>query len=149
MAKPLNATANAWFVDTGFIIALAAPRDHYHACAQRLAQTIEVNQIKLLVTEAVILEIGAALSKVEYRSDALQLIESLYEDESIQVLACTPDLLQRALQLFKQRLDKDWSLCDCVSFVTMADYGISHALTTDHHFEQAGFIALLLNPVSV
>jgi uncharacterized protein len=135
-----------WFVDTGIVIALAAPRDDYHTTAQRLAQTIEVNQIKLLVTEAVILEIGAALSKVEYRSDAVQLIESLYADESIQVLACTPALLHRALQLFKQRLDKDWSLCDCVSFVAMADFGISQALTTDHHFEQAGFSALLLNP---
>jgi uncharacterized protein len=52
--------------------------------------------------------------------------------------------MQRALALFKQRLDKDWSLCDCVSFVTMSDSGISNALSTDHHFEQAGFSALLL-----
>jgi predicted nucleic acid-binding protein len=97
----------------------------------------------------VILEVGAALSKVEYRSDAVQLIAALYEDESVQVITCSPALMQQALDLFKQRLDKDWSLCDRVSFVTMSDGGISNALSTDHHFEQAGFSALLLKDDSV
>ena len=30
-----------------------------------------------------------------------------------------------------------------ISFVVMQDYGLTDALTTDHHFEQAGFNALL------
>jgi uncharacterized protein len=149
MAGLLSSPMNTWLVDTGFVIALAAPRDHYHVAAQRLAQTITDKQITLVVTEAVILEVGAALSKVEYRSDAVQLIASLYDDESVQVIACSPALMQRALALFKQRLDKDWSLCDCVSFVTMSDSGISNALSTDHHFEQAGFSALLLGQAVV
>ena len=37
-------------------------------------------------------------------------------------------------------------MTDCVSFVVMADNHISLALTTDHHFEQAGFSALMLKP---
>lgn len=41
------------------------------------------------------------------------------------------------------RLDKDWSLTDCISFVVMRDEGITEALTGDRHFEQARFIALL------
>jgi predicted nucleic acid-binding protein len=44
---------------------------------------------------------------------------------------------------YAKRLDKDWSLTDCMSFVTMQECGISDALTADHDFEQAGFIALL------
>lgn len=39
--------------------------------------------------------------------------------------------------------DKDWSLTDCISFVVMKDLKITEALTGDHHFEQAGFVALL------
>ena len=39
--------------------------------------------------------------------------------------------------------DKEWSLVDCVSFVVMQQYGLHDAFTTDHHFEQAGFICLL------
>jgi predicted nucleic acid-binding protein len=36
-----------------------------------------------------------------------------------------------------------WSLVDCASFVVMRQQGIVEALTTDHHFEQAGFVRLL------
>ena len=41
------------------------------------------------------------------------------------------------------RRDKNWSLTDCISFVVMKDRGPTQALTADHHFEQAGFKALL------
>ena len=44
---------------------------------------------------------------------------------------------------YKSRLDKAWSLCDAVSFVLMLRTGEMEALTTDHHFEQAGFVRLL------
>ncbi len=45
--------------------------------------------------------------------------------------------------LLKSRPDKEWSLVDAASFVVMRERGIHEALTTDHHFEQAGFARLL------
>jgi predicted nucleic acid-binding protein len=32
---------------------------------------------------------------------------------------------------------------DCISFVVMRHQGLTQALTGNHHFEQAGFTALL------
>jgi predicted nucleic acid-binding protein len=52
-------------------------------------------------------------------------------------------LHRAALAHLQQRPDKDWSLCDAVSFLLMAQHAIQGALTTDHHFEQAGFVRLL------
>jgi predicted nucleic acid-binding protein len=49
----------------------------------------------------------------------------------------------QAWQLFVERPDKEWSLVDCASFVVMQQYGLYEAFTTDHHFEQAGFVCLL------
>ena len=45
--------------------------------------------------------------------------------------------------MFSERLDKEWSLTDCASFLVMQGKGIQDALTHDHHFEQMGFRALL------
>jgi uncharacterized protein len=52
-------------------------------------------------------------------------------------------LLQRGLDLFANRPDKNWSLTDCISFVVMQNEGLTQALTGDGHFEQVGFKALL------
>lgn len=35
--------------------------------------------------------------------------------------------------------DKDFSFTDCTSFVVMRELKLREALTTDHHFAQAGF----------
>lgn len=55
----------------------------------------------------------------------------------------TPGWFDAALDLYSRRLDKGWSFTDCLSFLVMQRYGITDALTSDHHFEQAGFTALL------
>ena len=47
------------------------------------------------------------------------------------------------MRLLIQVDDKRWSLCDAVSFLLMTAYSIHRALTTDHNFEQAGFVRLL------
>ena len=47
------------------------------------------------------------------------------------------------IEYIEQRKDKDWSLTDCLSFAVMHARDLSEALTGDHHFQQAGFRALL------
>ena len=53
------------------------------------------------------------------------------------------ELYSRALRLYRERPDKEWTLTDCVSFIVMEDRGITEALTTDEHFQQAGFDVLM------
>lgn len=46
---------------------------------------------------------------------------------------------RKARERFFEWRDKDFSLTDCTSFVVMKELGLTRALTTDHHFSQAGF----------
>jgi len=50
------------------------------------------------------------------------------------------------MDLYRRRQDKDWSLTDCISFVVMADEGLTESLTADRHFEQAGFARCWCRP---
>jgi hypothetical protein len=59
------------------------------------------------------------------------------------ILPSSTDLGQRGLRLFADRMDKDWSLTDCISFVMMHQHELQAAVTTERHFEQAGSVAPL------
>ncbi|XGV96863.1 MAG: type II toxin-antitoxin system VapC family toxin [Leptolyngbya sp. BL-A-14] len=131
------------FLDTSFAIALSATTDQSHARAVDLANQIEKNGTRLVTTQAILLEIGNALSKQRYRIAAIQLLESLASDPNVEIVPLSNDLYHAAFNLFSDRLDKEWGLIDCISFVVMQERGIFEALTTDDHFNQAGFRALL------
>ncbi len=64
-------------------------------------------------------------------------------DPQIEVVPFSEELSAGALPLFADRSDKEWSLTDCLSFIIMSSRNIEEALTIDHHFEQAGFRAIL------
>jgi len=59
------------------------------------------------------------------------------------VIAQTRRLFVKGFALYKARADKGYSLTDCISMVIMRQRKITNALTTDHHFEQEGFAALM------
>jgi uncharacterized protein len=69
--------------------------------------------------------------------------KSLKASRTVEILHVNADLDSAAWLLWEARSDKAWSLVDCSSFVIMQQQNISHALTNDHHFEQAGFVRLL------
>ena len=72
-----------------------------------------------------------------------RLLEGIRHDPSVEIVAIDPDLVGEAWHLWKARPDKDWGLVDCASFVVMQRRSLVEALTSDHHFEQAGFVRLL------
>ena len=133
------------FVDTGYVIALVSPRDRFHAVAVEWAGRIKRDNILLVTSRAVQLEIGAALSRAPHRAVAADLLDEMERDPEIEIAPLLEELFQSSLQLFRDRTDKNWSLTDCVSFTLMRQRGITTALTTDAHFTQAGFDAVLLN----
>jgi uncharacterized protein len=128
------------FADSSWFIALLGPEDQYHSAAVRLAGRL---QRKVITSEYVVLEVINHLSEPRLRARAGAFIRSVSADPHCTVLAASSELLEKGLKLFLDRPDKSWSLTDCTSFIIMRERNIADALTADHHFEQAGFVALL------
>ena len=133
----------AVFADASFWIARARRGDQ-HAEAARQAEAA-LGEAALLTTEEVLVELLNALS--EYgpvmRQAAVLMVQILVEDDRVTVIHQSEDSFRRGLELYQRRLDKGYSLTDCVSMCAMDSYGIRDILTTDDHFRQAGYNALM------
>ena len=130
-----------FFLDTAYVQALLNARDQYHIPAQVLFPRVREAK-EVWVTVAVLTEIGNALAR-SYRAEVVVFVERCYTTPNIKVVSVDAVLFHRALELYRSRADKTWGLTDCFSFVVMQDHRLTDALTTDEHFQQAGFRALL------
>lgn len=82
------------------------------------------------------------------RRGNLQFSKGIMDDAEVELIWVDESLHRQAVELLLERNDKTYSLCDAVSFLIMRTRGISDALTTDHHFEQEGFVRLLQPEIS-
>lgn len=134
------------FWDTAAFVALGNADDALHLTAITVSETLAQAQAHVLTTDAVLTEVANTFSKVPWRPIARRLIEAMQESVTVQmatIVHVDDDLWQRGWQLFGERPDKDWGLTDCISFVVMRDHKVNRAFTSDHHFEQVGFVRLL------
>jgi len=128
------------FVDAFFYVACLNRADQFHERAMHFARQ---PLGRMITTRMILIEVADALAGSASRSKVAGFIAALENDPAVHVTEPRPNLLQRGLRLYDERPDKKWTLTDCISFVVMSDEGLSDALTGDHHFEQAGFRALL------
>ncbi|MEZ4659005.1 MAG: PIN domain-containing protein [Caldilineaceae bacterium] len=138
-----NSMDSEVFLDTAYAIALANVKDQFHGKAVAVATQLRAHHTKLITTRAVLLEIGNALSGQRFRAAAVQLLDALEADPTVGIVTLTDSLYLQALNLYRARADKEWGLVDCLSFVVMQERKLTSALTTDMHFQQAGFRVLL------
>jgi predicted nucleic acid-binding protein len=96
----------------------------------------------VVTTTWILLEVGDALRQGRDRAVFSALLKDIADDPDTTVVPADQSAFDKALELFHSRPDKEWSLTDCTSFVTMQQNGLTEALTADHHFEQAGFAAI-------
>lgn len=104
---------------------------------------LQQQKVPLVTTEFVLLEVADALCAPHFRTRTINNINGFRQMPTLQIIPLHPDLLAEGWTLYCQRLDKAWGLSDCISFVVMTQEQITQAFTSDHHYEQAGFVKLL------
>ena len=143
ISMALTEMNEALFLDTVAILALVNKSDELHPQAIRTNQDLLKAGTNFITTDYILIEVANSLCKARYRHLAVQCIENIRRSARCTVLHVNPELLEKGWQLYQERPDKDWGLTDCISFVVMWESKLTKAFTSDHHFEQAGFLCLL------
>jgi uncharacterized protein len=134
----------AYFADTSFWMALSRKRDQSNRHAVAWNQFVIRTRSSIVTTEAVLWEWLNGLSDASTRGVAAEGYRRAHADARVEVVPFQPELVDSAVQLYRTRPDKNWSLTDCLSFVVMERHHLTDALTTDGHFEQAGLNVMML-----
>ena len=128
------------FGDAYYFLALANPRDAGHLAALRFARQWRG---QVVTTRWILVEVADGLASPVNRRLGVMLVEQVNREARFHLVENSDALFVRGFDLYRRRADKGWSLTDCISLVVMAEEELTDALTNDHHFEQAGFAALL------
>lgn len=133
--------ANDWlFLDTSGLLCIHDQNDFRHAEAVKFFTASK----SLLTTNYVLAEfVPLSNARGKNRRETLAFINDILRVPRLELIWIDENLHKQAMELLDKRLDKNYSLCDAVSFVVMREREISESLTTDRHFEQEGFIKLL------
>jgi uncharacterized protein len=130
-------------VDSAGFLALWDAGDEHHAAALRLQAELARARRRFLTTEYIVDETATLLLVRHSHAAAVDFLDTIDRSESLRLEWIGPERFFAASALFRKHADKKWSFTDCVSFVTMRELRVRDAFTSDHHFVQAGFVALL------
>jgi predicted nucleic acid-binding protein len=126
--------------DAALFIAVLNRRDRFHSWSR---DYYGWTHDRLVVPLPVLVEVGNYFSGSASRGQVISFLRCVERDTRVDCVALDGDLMRETMDLYAARRDKEWGLTDGISFVVMRRAGIEEAVTTDHHFEQAGFTILM------
>lgn len=131
------------FANSSYLIAIINPRDQLRETALKVQN--EIGEARLVVTESILVETLNYFSKFKpnAKGHALKTVEDLLLNQRVEIVEQTNAVFHDGMKLYGERLDKGYSVTDCISVNICRERGISEILTDDHHFEQEGFHILL------
>lgn len=135
------------FIDSVYWIAIANPKDQWHQEADRV-RTEHLGHgegVQRVTSEEVLTEVLTAFSSQGqyFRGLVVKTVDEIINDLNIEVVAQSRKSFSLGLKLYRERIDKGYSLQDCISMNIMKERNITKILTNDQHFEQEGFITLM------
>ncbi len=125
--------------DSSAILALLDADDADHGQAVAVVRQIAFEQRPSFITNYIEAEAHALLLRRLGRTLAREWLLS----GGVPVARVLPAEEQRAKEMLTLYTDKNWSLCDAISFAVLEARRVSAAFTFDHHFRQYGRVSVL------
>ncbi len=125
--------------DSSAILALLDADDADHARAVAVARRIASEERPSFITNYIEAEAHALLLRKLGRTVAREwLLQG-----GLPVVRALPAEEQGAMEILARHTDKDWSLCDAISFAVLDARQVTTAFAFDRHFRQYGRIQVL------
>lgn len=125
--------------DSSAILALLDADDADHERAVAAARDIASERRPSFITNYVEAETHALLLRKLGRGIAREWLLT----GGLTVVPALTAEVQRAREILARQTDKDWTLCDAISFAVLDTRHVTRAFTFDHHFRQYGHIQVL------
>src|SRR5438309_11077433 len=118
-----------FFADTFYWVALLLRRDQWHARVLTFSQSL--SDYHLYTVDEVLAEYLTfySASRPHVRKDAVQTVLNVLHDPNMTVIPQSHASFLDALAFYASRLDKHYSLTDCVSMQAMRPEGLTVVLT--------------------
>jgi predicted nucleic acid-binding protein len=125
--------------DSSAVLALLDADDADHERASAVAHRIAAEGRPSFITNYIEVETHALLLRKLGRTIAREWLLA----GGLPVLRVLPQEEERAKVILASHADKDWSLCDTISFVVLESRRVRTAFSFDHHFGQYGRFEVL------
>jgi len=135
--------ASEVFVDTSALYAFVDKKDAHHPRASDAVRKLIKAGRRLIVSDYVIAETVNLANARSGSTVATRVLDLIEQSSGIRIEWIDPVRFERTKTFFRKHADHSYSFTDCTSFVIMRELRVTDALTTDGHFAEAGFRALL------
>ena len=125
--------------DSSAILALLDRDDADHIGAVAVARRIAAEARPSFITNYIEVEAHGLLVRKLGRVIARQWLLA----GGLPVVRVLPAEEQRAKEILARHTDRDWTMCDAISFAVLDSRHVVRAFTFDHHFRQYGRIQVL------
>ena len=130
-------------MDTSGFFALLVARDPHHDRCAEFVRKLGARGGRAFTSEAIISETCTLLQARRQGHLIGGFLDYVEVSRALTVLPVGTEIFQRTKDYLRRRFEHGFSFVDCSSFLQMADFRLTDALTTDEHFRTAGFHPML------
>jgi predicted nucleic acid-binding protein len=132
------------FLDTSGLYALVDRKDAHHPAARSIVERLLRGGRRFVAYDYILAETVNLANVRSGTPVAIRALDLIEQSVGVRIEWIGSARFDVTKAFFRKHADYRYSFTDCTSFVLMRELKLSQALTTDHHFTQAGFDALLL-----
>lgn len=130
--------------DTSGFFALIDRSDSTHSKASEWVRA-QRGRVKPLTTEWIVGETCTLLVARKRPHLVSRFLDHIEQSDALLVINPDEMLVASAREFIRRQAQQGYSFVDCLSFCVMRERKMREALTTDEHFQKAGFSALLVD----